>query len=231
MKTKALKPLNTEAITSLGGINLAKYNLACLFVEFIDLSGCQFLGRDLSLLKGQDSYGDNINFAGATFVIADFRHAKYKRVNFSNCQFTNALFERALLIKADFSGATLDKSNLDNIQSRNNIFKDIIAEGLSGEFSELSGSNFSGAQIKDSKLFSSVLNNIDFRGSVLIDVDLSHNEMRNCNFEGATLIRVDFSNTDLEGSNFDGVDLSTCTTTISDTWWGVPHYDSDIVYS
>lgn len=231
MKTKALKHLNTEAITSLGDINLAKYDLTCLFVEFIDLSGCQFVSRDLTLLKGQDSYGDNITFAGALLAMADFRHAKYKRVNFTNCEFVNARFGRALLVKADFTGATLDKSNLDNIQSPNNIFKDIVAEGLSGEFAQLSGSNFSGAKIKKSKLFSSVLNNVDFRGAVLIDVDLSHNEMRNCNFEGATLLRVDFSNTDLEGSNLDGVDLSTCTTTISDTWWGVPHYDGDIIYN
>ncbi|MGP9666756.1 pentapeptide repeat-containing protein [Psychrobacter sp. AOP31-A1-22] len=231
MKTKTQKHLNTDELTSLSGINLASYDLTCLFVDFIDLSGCQFVSRDLTLLKGQDSYGDNITFAGALLAIADFRHAKYKRVNFTNCQFVNARFGRALLVKADFTGATLDKSNLDNIQAPNNIFKDIVAEGLSGEFAQLSGSNFSGAKIKDSKLFSSVLNNIDFSGAVLVDVDFSHSEMRNCNFEGATLTRVDLSNTDLEGSNLEGVDLSTCTTTISDTWWGVPHYDGDIIYN
>jgi len=113
-----------------------------------------------------------------------------------------------LYLKNAYFHLNLDSANLEKVDLSNScLFGTLINTNLSdanltgadfGFFNEVSSAIFIGANLSDSKLIVSRLNDAEFNGANLSGV----------NFEGSILISVDLSETNLCGANFYGADLN-----------------------
>ncbi len=126
----------------------------------------------------------------------------------------------------DFSGASLEKLNLTEVNLRRTYLDDLnggfpieanltntnltnanlTKADLTG--ANLTGANLSGANLNHAQLDYADLTDADFTGADLTRANLSYAKMGNTNFSNANLSETSFSWVDLRGVNFTGAKLT-----------------------
>lgn len=182
--------------------------------------------------------GKRAYFAGENRQNADFSHRKLSRANFRGCDLTGADFSHTDITQADFTDAILDKAIFKATRCSGAIFKHSRAHGLSCVQSDISATNWQGADLSYAYIEASQCARAQFREAVMaesrwqyaacvgvdlrgaqidksqwIDSDLSDADLRDCSgrdmlFERMQMIRSFCRNADLSGAQFIETDVS-----------------------
>lgn len=148
---------------------------------------------------------------GADFSFAEVRAASMGSslvLTFAALRF--ASFDRQLLIGADFSGAYLEHARFRNASINGSQFgigslPSITGEGIGFERgTQLSGTDFSGAIIKDTGFAKARGFGINFDRAVIHKVQFTDAEMAGSTFRTSIFGEVDFSGANLASVDFDG---------------------------
>lgn len=151
-----------------------------------------------------------------TLIGADFSFAEVKaatmgielRLAFASLRF--ASFDRQLLIGANFSGAYLEHARFRNASINGSQFgigtlPSITGEGIGFERgTQLSGTDFTGAIIKDTGFAKARGFGINFDRAVIHKVQFTDGEMAGSTFRGSIFGVVDFTGANLSSVDFDG---------------------------
>ncbi len=151
-----------------------------------------------------------------TLVGADFSFAEVKaatmgtelRLAFASLRF--ASFDRQLLIAADLSGASLEHARFRNATINGSQFGLASFPSLIGEAdgfergTQLSGTDFTGAIIKDTGFARARGFGINFDRAVIHKVQFTDAEMAGSTFRGSIFGVVDFTGANLSSVDFDG---------------------------
>lgn len=148
---------------------------------------------------------------GADFSFAEVRAASMGSslvLTFAALRF--ASFDRQLLIGADFSGAYLEHARFRNASINGSQFgigslPSITGEGIGFERgTQLSGTDFSGAIIKDTGFARARGFGINFDRAVIHKVQFTNAEMAGSTFRTSIFGVVDFTGANLASVDFDG---------------------------
>jgi uncharacterized protein YjbI with pentapeptide repeats len=148
---------------------------------------------------------------GADFSFAEVRAASMgSALVFTFASLRFASFDRQLLIGADFSGAYLEHARFRNASINLTQFgigtlPSISGEGIGFERgTQLSGTDFSGAIIKDTGFAKARGFGINFDRAVIHKVQFTDAEMAGSTFRTSIFGEVDFTGANLSSVDFDG---------------------------
>jgi uncharacterized protein YjbI with pentapeptide repeats len=172
-----------------------------------DLSGTKLNKAFLYLCSLEKAVADKADLAEACCELS-MLPGSVKEANFKGSRLTRCVFKETALDGAVFSGATLERTLFQGARGKGLDFKDANLERVrSMKNSELTGADFSGA---------------DLRRAGLRDTDLSEAVFRDCDMGGALLekcrlvradfyhlkaVRTRFSKCNLESANMRGANL------------------------
>ena len=148
---------------------------------------------------------------GADFSFAEVRAtstAQQLRLDFASLRFSN--FDRQLLVGATFNGAYLEHARFRNATINSTQFgvgqlPSASGEGIGFERgTQLSGTDFSGAIIKDSGFAQARGFGLNFDRAVLHKVQFTDAEMAGSTFRSSIFGEIDFTGANLTSVDFDG---------------------------
>lgn len=176
------------------------------------------IDRPLSPERGQimailiyNRLTDFSTLIGADFSFAEVRAtstAQSLRLSFALLRFSN--FDRQLLIGAAFDGASLEHARFRNANINSTQFgvgqlPSAIGEGIGFERgTQLSGTDFSGAIIKNTEFTKARGFGINFDRAVIHKVQFTAAEMAGSTFRTSIFGEVDFTGANLASVDFDG---------------------------
>jgi uncharacterized protein YjbI with pentapeptide repeats len=152
---------------------------------------------------------DFSTLTGADFSFAEVRAASMGsqlRFDFASLRFSN--FDRQLLIGAAFNGASLEQARFRNATINHTDFGtgEFPAIGTSSGLergAQLSGTDFSGAIIKDTSFANARGFGVDFDRAVIHNVKYTSAEIAGATFRNAIFGVVDFTGANLASVDFD----------------------------
>jgi uncharacterized protein YjbI with pentapeptide repeats len=148
---------------------------------------------------------------GADFSFAEVRSASMAsqlRFSFASLRFSN--FDRQLIVGAEFNGAYLEQARFRNATINSSQFGVGTLPSITGEEigfergTQLSGTDFSGAIIKDTGFAKARGFGLNFDRAVLHKVQFTEAEMAGSTFRASIFGEVDFTGANLASVDFDG---------------------------
>lgn len=186
-------------------------------VRFDGEQGGVMTDRPLSPERGQIMalliYNDLTDFSalnGADFSFAEVRAATMgSSLRFQNASLRFANFDRQLLVGAEFNGAFLEHARFRNANINYTQFSAGELPSLTGgpgipRGTQLSGTDFSGAIMKNVSFDGSRGFGINFDGGVIHNVTFAGTSMSGSTFRNTVFGVVDFTGADLKSVDFDG---------------------------
>lgn len=152
----------------------------------------------------------------STLIGAEFSFAEVKAASmgsalvFTFASLRFASFDRQLLIGANFSGAYLEHARFRNASINGSLFgigtlPTITGDGIGFERgTQLSGTDFTGAIIKDTGFAKARGFGINFDRAVIHKVQFTDGEIAGSTFRGSIFGVVDFTGANLSSVDFDG---------------------------
>jgi uncharacterized protein YjbI with pentapeptide repeats len=175
--------------------------------EATESGNCMADKKHLAILKQGVEVWNNWKLENPLDVL-DLRDADLSRTN---------------LIGVDLRGVDLDGANFSQATfSREYSFGTVTTGGITGSYPsrmEISGTDFSGASLREANFYRANLRDVDLMGANLYKANLQEAFLCRANLRGAKLIGVNLSGADLSGVDFSGADLGMaifCSTNLRD---------------
>lgn len=192
-----IRGLICEAPLNLRGAILDGLQLGGLRLHGSDLTGASLEG---TLLRGADLSG--IRAEGMMLENMDLRDLNLSGASLPLCCFMNCKLDGLKAVEADLTSATFYTSSGAIDASGATLKQAVFVEKC-----DLSGSNFSRANILRACLRSSNFDETNFDGAELLSCDLSESNLRNSSFVGATARSCLFIKAQLQGATLNAANL------------------------
>ena len=153
----------------------------------------------MSQILIQDQSFNQLNFAVAPLI-----KAEYESCSFFNCNFEHADFSEFKFIDCRFHDCNLSLATLNGTVLRNVLFRDCKMLGLQLENCNDFGLSFSfeNCQLNHSTFFQMNIKKTIFRDCQLREIDFSETNLSDAIFDNCDLAQAFFTNTILEKADF-----------------------------
>lgn len=186
-------------------------------VDLVEKFGSDFSNLDLSSidfdLKTRKVLANGADFSGSDMQAVRFDGAELRGCRFIETDLRNAMLRYCKCENADFSDSKIPGTRFLFSEMQNVVFRNLDAKQgsfLSIDFSgsDLSGTNFSGAEFWYGGEFNRAnLAGTDLSGVHLENAEFVETRLNNAKFLKTHLSKADFSRADLEGADFTGAKL------------------------
>ena len=218
----------------LSNSNLVNSNFFSSHLENVNLTNADITNSDFSYSEVcrpeiENTIIHNVDFTKSDIFYADFSKSDLKNSNFDmsaciSCTFDNIDISEVKISDNNIHPTDFPGSSFKNVDFRNwnHGTVDFSAKTIRGCISEeivfrsdtdLSGSNFSGVDLKNivftrgGERDKINLRNVDFSFADLSYIDLRHANLEGANLEGANLEGANLEGANLEGANLEGANL------------------------
>ena len=216
----------TEEVQSTGLHNCST-NFNFINLTNTDITNSDFSYSGLGELEVEKTIIHNVDFTKSRIFFADFTKSDLKNVRFdmsfcSYCKFDNMDISEIKIGKNNMHPTNFPGSSFKNVDFRNwehgtvdFSAKTATADGIRFVIppADLTGSNFSGVDLKDIVFTRGVktdkinLSHVDFSFADLSYHDLRYAKLVGANLSNSDLTGVDFTNADLYGANLTGANI------------------------
>ena len=190
------------------------------FPNEAQLVDVDFDTADLSRSELVSANMERANLANATLYRTNLTGARLtdavlKKTNLDGATLSGANLQGADLTSADFNGIYFDtKANFKNSILRKASFNDADLSGLDFSGANLKEASFNKAELRGTIFTSADLNEATIEGAVVVDAiftnadvseaDFSHSDLKGAIFHGANIEDADFTEADLHETNYSG---------------------------
>lgn len=154
----------------------------------MDLSGCRFLGSDLSKARLVHAKLVDVRFVSCSLEQADLTGADLTRAEFVSTCLDGARLDNALLSDANFRKASIRSASMANA--------DLLRTDLT--LAALSGTKLSGARLTATVCAHANFEGCDLSQAQLTEVDLTHCNLTDTSLRGATIDSSCFAHANLQ---------------------------------
>ncbi|MFO7751956.1 MAG: DUF2169 domain-containing protein [Desulfobacteraceae bacterium] len=171
---------------------------------FVDLSGCNLSGIDLSgaFLEYADLSGADLskaNLSGAVLAHANLNGTDFFESNLSGANLGAAKIHNTRFENSDLTGAVLGKADIQAARFHDCRLTDRMEMFLETSFQQV---DFSGSVMKNTNFIEISLAGCTFRGADLSDSNFINTDITSAVFDEAVLTGVNFVKTEGYGSSF-----------------------------
>ncbi len=220
----------------ISGVSLKGLNLDGFTIKNVNLEEANLQGATIKNTTFEDVYLTEANLKGSTVEDTNFRNshlggtsfkdATIKRVHFDDVVAPNVIFKGADLKEVTASGR-MDSANFKKTTMADNTFHHVVfggdyvssSDGNGEIHSSKSGSDFTGAKLKNVKFNWAKFEVTTFHKSVLENVDFSGAELMGTKFKEASISGGSkFNRASLRGAVFSPDKVSPDTDFLDSTW-------------
>ena len=195
--TSSIFQQSTLTNTDFSNANLTSVN----FIGAI-LTDTNFTNANLTSARCDSATLTDMDFSNMTIKDGNFWGATLENVNFTNADLTSTNFNKATFTNVDFTNANLTSTNFYNATLTNVDFTNAtIKGGIFGEINGFTETHLKSTKSYQEKDLSGIL----LSENDLSGWDFSGQNLQNSRFRYATLSDVNFKQADLRGSDLTGI--------------------------
>ena len=148
-----------------------------------------------------------VDFRKANLIRSNFEGAYLDKSNFANVNLYESKFEHADLVGSNFEGANLIGSRFTLAKLKESYFGGALLQESHFESASLHGSHFAFADLSESHFAGAFLSGSYFESAKLYLSNFALAQLNTSHFEGADLRMSNFLGANLDGAHFTGANL------------------------
>ncbi|MBE9184111.1 pentapeptide repeat-containing protein [Microcoleus sp. LEGE 07076] len=169
-----------------------------------DLSAANFEGANLTGASLNSAVMNRTTFVRAVMNKANLSNGILNGANLSSALLIGANLQQAMLKDASFTGADIGSANFSEANLSGARLGKVKAQGTQLSLTNLSKSEWQGADLSGADLNGANLQNADLSSAKLANANFKDARLQDANLQNADLSSVDFRGANLAGANFKG---------------------------